>query len=250
MPVLVEGLPVTTPVTLISSRRSVLPASFRAQLPPGSPNFLVTTVSGHHSISFLIVFALSVSGSFHLELGLDWVALLRDSLIGLGRLRLAEVGQGGSTGLVEGKLAERFLALSAGLPTAHTNLDGNNTCSIRVPANTDLDLILMFEEQTRELAIPVRLDDIDDVKFEREPQVHPWTHARRFATTGGVIEAHTNFTYVYSDSVMPATRTIPKTAAEFPLKLNDWVLFDATLHRSGPRFGPDICEFLTSYRLP
>ncbi|KAJ7934324.1 hypothetical protein B0H13DRAFT_1855217 [Mycena leptocephala] len=80
------------------------------------------------------------------------------------------------------------------------------TWTIRVPANTDLNFMLMFEEQTR------------------------W-----FTATGGIIEVRTNFTYVHSDSVARATLTIPKTAAVFPLKLNDWVLFDATLHKSGPR---------------
>ncbi|KAJ7828400.1 hypothetical protein B0H13DRAFT_2289997 [Mycena leptocephala] len=83
MPVLVEGLPVTA-VTLTSSRHSVLPSLFRTQLRPGSSDFLVTTVSGHHRISFPIAFTISTSSSSHVELGLDWAALLRDSLIGLG----------------------------------------------------------------------------------------------------------------------------------------------------------------------
>jgi hypothetical protein len=148
------------------------------------------------------------------------------------------------------------------------NRERNSTCSIRIPANADLDLILMFEEQTRRLSAPITLDIIEDVEFERvsamadnpadpkllqDPQVHPWTHDRRFANTGGVMEVHTTFAHIYSDSTKPATLTVPKNADAFPLKLNDWVLFDATLHKSdspdksGPRVRCGLPSTLSAY---
>jgi hypothetical protein len=57
---------------------------FNSTVWPGSLNFFATTISGHHSISFPITFAISVSSLSHIELGLDWAALLPHSLIGLG----------------------------------------------------------------------------------------------------------------------------------------------------------------------
>ncbi|KAJ7852590.1 hypothetical protein B0H13DRAFT_1904492 [Mycena leptocephala] len=75
------------PTTINKYYMATEPPSYRLRITsqmPGSSNFLVTTVSGHHSISFPIVFGISASSSSHIELGLNWAALLRDSLIGLG----------------------------------------------------------------------------------------------------------------------------------------------------------------------
>jgi hypothetical protein len=84
--IFVEG-PAATSVTYSSTPHSVLSASFHARLPihRRTPHLLITTATGtYHAISFPLAFTVSPYASSDVELGLDWVAFLRDSLIGLG----------------------------------------------------------------------------------------------------------------------------------------------------------------------
>ncbi|KAJ7844474.1 hypothetical protein B0H13DRAFT_1908866 [Mycena leptocephala] len=77
----------THTVSHSSTPRSDLSAGFHARLPVqlGTPQLLITTATGvHHPISLLLAFTVSAHASSDVELGLDWTALLRDSLIGLG----------------------------------------------------------------------------------------------------------------------------------------------------------------------
>jgi hypothetical protein len=86
MSILVEGLTARS-VSHSSTPRSILSAGFRARLPVqlGTPQLLITTATGaHHPISFPLAFTVSAHASSDVELGLDWTAFLRDSLIGLG----------------------------------------------------------------------------------------------------------------------------------------------------------------------
>lgn len=86
MPVLLDGLQVPS-VSFSLVPLSVLSSQFRNLLPSNSraPSLLVTTLAGHHNaISFPIAFQTVENASTDVVLGLDWAALLRDSLLGLG----------------------------------------------------------------------------------------------------------------------------------------------------------------------
>jgi hypothetical protein len=86
MSILIEGLAATS-VSYSPTPRSVLSARFHARLPPhrGTPQLLITTATGvHHAISFPLTFTVSPHAASDVELGLDWTAFLRDSLIGIG----------------------------------------------------------------------------------------------------------------------------------------------------------------------
>jgi hypothetical protein len=85
MSIFVEGFAATS-VTYSTAPRSVLSARFYGLLPPHrrTPHLLLTTATGtYHPISFPLMFTISAQATSDVELGLDWSAFLRDSLIAL-----------------------------------------------------------------------------------------------------------------------------------------------------------------------
>jgi hypothetical protein len=86
MSILIEGLTARS-VSHSSTSHSILSGRFRARLlvQLGTPQLLITTATGtHHPILFPLAFTVSAHASSDVEIGLDWTAFLRDSLIGLG----------------------------------------------------------------------------------------------------------------------------------------------------------------------
>ncbi|KAJ7808045.1 hypothetical protein B0H13DRAFT_2386020 [Mycena leptocephala] len=84
MSVFVEGLAASSVTYSFTSPRSVLSAHFYSCLPAcrRTPQLITTATGAYHAISFLLAF--TVSSHVMSDVGLDWAAFLRNSLIGLG----------------------------------------------------------------------------------------------------------------------------------------------------------------------
>ncbi|KAJ7086505.1 hypothetical protein C8R44DRAFT_893570 [Mycena epipterygia] len=111
-----------------------------------------------------------------------------------------------------------------------------------------------FSAQISELARPVKHDDDLDCDADQDTAVHAWTNAERLDMSGGCwIEIHVDHASTQSctvhrqlsDESIELTASIHRNVASYPLKMGDWVLIQATLHKREDRCG----WFLRDYEI-
>ncbi|KAF8177136.1 hypothetical protein K438DRAFT_1978783 [Mycena galopus ATCC 62051] len=124
-------------------------------------------------------------------------------------------------------------------------VDANLRFRISAGGAGDEDLNAAFARQVIQLAAMVKEADEEDFDDDRKILVENFTDADRFTLLGGTwIEfMMSGPPAVHIEHNGELARTKPKSTAEYPMKVGDWVLVRASLHRWDDRSGYNIRRF-------
>ncbi|KAJ7659691.1 hypothetical protein DFH06DRAFT_1326708 [Mycena polygramma] len=111
--------------------------------------------------------------------------------------------------------------------------DGDErVCTIRVALSATEELKGLFKDQAARLSDPIQSDGISDIILEIDPQVEPWASPICVAASGGTINVNVSVAEFHVPGEDGELRSsTPRNAAHFALKIGDWVLFQATMHK-------------------
>ncbi|KAJ6464662.1 hypothetical protein C8R47DRAFT_1326735 [Mycena vitilis] len=123
--------------------------------------------------------------------------------------------------------------------------DGEKICTIRVALKACEELKGLFIDQAARLMDPIRDDGISDIILDKDPHIEPWCSPIRFGASGGTINVNVSETDVHIPSEHgELLSSTPRDVADFGLKVGDWILVQATMHKVYTLEGPGLRTYV------
>ncbi|KAJ6604855.1 hypothetical protein DFH09DRAFT_1301004 [Mycena vulgaris] len=128
--------------------------------------------------------------------------------------------------------------------------DGHRTFRINCSGTAPHAVKEAFAAQMFQIASAVKSDDLNDRDDDKGAHVYMCSDSHRFSAMGGTyLEIHvdhysTSRCTLYELVEGQLESRVPQLTSDWPLKIGDWVVFRATIHRDESKCDPLIREYL------